>query len=254
MKINICTRIIPANNPRHRVRTRLCLAALCLTGASFQAKGAALSTELDLTPAAVTTLDPYSIAVLGYNTDSGFSTGLTSQLTATFGATQTYPGAGLGGQDVTVISSETIGATMTTDTFTISVPTNFDPAGTMVGGTDPVTLIEMDIGGYNAGTNPINFAGPISSPTYSGSVLYGTNSTASLNPITGAVLGGGGTTLYSREGVNAGGADLSPYNVRSFTFTVTYANPVPEPATWTMMLGALGVLALARCARRTANV
>ncbi|MGI8436646.1 MAG: PEP-CTERM sorting domain-containing protein [Chthoniobacterales bacterium] len=198
-------------------------------------------------PGAVVPADTFNIAIVGFN---AANTGafLVSPLTATFGMTQTFVGAGPGGQTVTVTSSETINGAMTTDTVTISVPTNFVPTGTTIGGT-PVTLLEMDLGGYNAGTNTLDFLTPVTSPTYTGSIQY-SGGTFALNPTPNTVLTNGNMSLKTAEGVNAGGSDLSPLAIRSFTFTATYAT-VPEPSSIALgLIGGTGLLLALTVARR----
>ena len=199
-------------------------------------------------PNLVTPLDTFNICIVGFNT-AGTGAYLVAPLTATFGMTQTFPGAGLGGQTVTVTSSENVGATTTTDTITISVPTNFDPTGTTIGGS-PVTTIEMDLGGYNAGSNTLDFLVPLTSPTYTGSVLY-SGGTLALNPTPNTVLTNSNMSLKTAEAVNAGGGDLAPFAVRSFTFNVTYPTAVPEPASFALFaLGGLGLLIAVQRRRR----
>jgi hypothetical protein len=190
-------------------------------------------------PDLVVPADTFNIAIVGFNSvNSGAY--LVSPLTGTFGLTQTFPGAGLGGQTVTVTSSETFNGLNTVDTVTISVPTNFIPTGTTIGGT-PVTLLEMDLGGYNAGTDTLDFLTPVVGATYTGSLLY-SGGTLTLSPAANTVLTNNNMSLYTAEGVNAGGSNLSPFAIRSFTFTATYPTVVPEPSTFA--LGAFGIGAL----------
>ena len=215
------------------------IASLSLVAAFIAASPARATTN----PSIVVPADTFNIAIVGFNAAmaGGFIVG---PLTATFGITQTFVGAGLGGQTVTVTSSESIGATTTTDTITISVPTNFLPAGTTIGGT-PVTLLEMDLGGYNAGTNTLDFLTPLVSPTYTGSMIF-SGGTFTLNPTPSTVLTNGNMSLKTAEGVNAGGSDLSTFAIRSFTFTATYAN-VPEPTTVALFaIGGVGCLVAAK--------
>ena len=187
-------------------------------------------------PDVVVPLDTFNIAVVGFNAAQAGAF-IVAPLTATFGMTQTFPGAGLGGQTVTVTSSESFSGGNTIDTITISVPTNFLPAGTTIGGT-PVTVLEMDLGGFNAGTNTLDFLTPVTGGAFTGSMLF-SGGTFTLTPT--VQLTNGNMSLAAAEGVNAGGGDLSPFAIRSFTFTATYAT-VPEPSS--VGLGAAGVIAL----------
>jgi hypothetical protein len=193
-------------------------------------------------PSLVTPNDTFNICIVGFNASSAGAY-LVNPLSATFGTTQTFSAAGPGGQTVTVTSSETIGATTTTDTITISVPTNFDPTGTTIGGT-PVTTLEMDLGGYNAGTDTLDFLLPVTSPTYTGSMLYsGGTFSLSGSAVANSVLTNSNMSLKTALGVNAGGADLASFAIRSFTFNVSYANAVPEPGSLALMVvGGLGLL------------
>lgn len=88
-------------------------------------------------PTAVTPGSTFGIAVTGFNfNDPSDGIFLTNVFNPVFGTTQTFTGGGLGG-NVTVSSSQVIGTTTTTDTFTISTPTNFVPAGTTTNGGAP---------------------------------------------------------------------------------------------------------------------
>src|SRR5215207_6383916 len=62
----------------------------------------------------VTPGDPFTIAVTAFTATAGAQA--TAPLTSNFGTTQTFANAGLAGQTVTVMSSESIGATTTTNT------------------------------------------------------------------------------------------------------------------------------------------
>ncbi|MGI8955980.1 MAG: PEP-CTERM sorting domain-containing protein [Chthoniobacterales bacterium] len=225
----------------------LVVAAACLLSISSASAGSLTQTTSQWnigtvpSPDLVTPADTFNICIVGFNS-SNAGAFLVLPLTATFGLTQTFPGAGLGGQTVTVTSSESVGPTMTTDTITISVPTNFDPTGTTIGGL-PVTTLEMDMGGYNAGTNTLDFTLPLTSPTYTGSLLY-SGGTLALNPTPNSVLSNGNMSLATAEGVNAGGSDLAPFAIRSFTFNVSYAS-VPEPTSFVLFaIGGLGLLVM----------
>ena len=196
-------------------------------------------------PAAVTPLDTFNVAAVGFNSN-GSGAFLTAKLDPTFGLTQTFANSALGGQSVTVTSSESIGLSTTTDTITFGVPTNFIPAGTTFNGL-PITTLEFDVGGFNAGTDPLNFIAPIdpSTLTLSGSILYGTNSTIPLTP--GDTLFAGNSAIALSTSINAGGGDLSGFAIRSVTFTATYATTVPEPTTVAgLVIGGVALLARRR--------
>jgi hypothetical protein len=155
---------------------------------------------------------------------------------------------------LTVTSSETIGATNVTDTITISVPTNFAPAGTTVGNpAGVVATMEADLGGYNAGTDTLDFAFP--EPTLAtaanggtgtgvtGSLTY-SGGTLTLSPQGNVVLSNGNMSLEDAEGVQAGGSDLAAFNINSFTFTFSYpVTAVPEPTSMALV----GMFASAGC-------
>ena len=195
-------------------------------------------------PDLVVPADTFQISIAGFNAASAGAF-LVNPIVATFGMTQTFAGAGPGGATVTVTSSETVGVN-TVDSVTISVPTNFVPTGTTVGGT-AVTQLQLDMGRLNAGTNGFNLVLPIASATGTGSILF-SGGTLALTPT--VALTGGGTVLAGSEGVGAGGSDLSTFAVRSFTLTFTYPT-VPEPSTWAL-LGCGSVLLLMSGRRRFA--
>jgi hypothetical protein len=188
--------------------------------------------------------DTFDITVVGFNS-SNVGAYLVSPIDATFGvANATYAVAGPGGATVTISSSESIGPTITTDTFSIGVPVNFDPSGTSIDGS-PITTMEADVGGYNFGTDTVNFNGAIdpSSLSVSGNIVY-SGGTFALSPA--SQLGGGDTTLAMVEGVTAGGSSLDSFDINTFTFSVSYDNivPVPEPGSLAPLgLGGLALLA-----------
>ena len=200
-----------------------------------------------ISPALVTPSSNFSSAVVGYNNSTGNGIFLTATITAPFGVTGTVASGGLGGQTVTVSSNESIGATTTTDTVTISVPTGFDPSGTTFNGSsvNNQTVNEefFQIGEYNGGSTPISLLLPINpaTQTSSGSALY-SGGTLALTATT--TLGATDTTIAENEGVSAGTSDLSTFAVRQFTYAITYATtPVPEPTTGAALLvGGAGVL------------
>ena len=187
-------------------------------------------------PNVVTPGDTFSLALTGFNNSTNSGIFLSATVSPTFGTTTAYTGAALGGQTLTVASTETIGATVTTDTVVVSVPTNFIPTGTTFNtsavNNQTVNFIELDLGLGNGGTNPINFLLPIdpTTNTSSGSLLFNGTSTLALRP--GLTFGTGGTSVSAFEAVSNGTGDLAPLALRQFTLTVNYATtPVPEPAT-----------------------
>ena len=195
-------------------------------------------------PSVVTPADTFNIAVGGFNSTSGSGEFLTSQLTATFtgtGVAQTFTSAAFNNQTVSVFTTQTIGATTTTDSISLSVPTNFIPAGTTAPDGSVINDIELDMGELNAGTNTLDFATAITStPTYTGSILY-SGGTLTFSPT--PTLTNGNASLAYFEGINTTAtAGLSQFAITRFNFSITYAN-VPEPSTW-----ALSILGLAGCA------
>ena len=192
-------------------------------------------------PSLVTPNDTFSYDILGYNTASGTGYFLTNNNIATFGATTTFTGDGIDGQDITVASSEAIGATTTTDTFTISTPTNFINETSVNGLT--ITGLEFDLGNANSGSDPVNLLLPVASYTAIGKSIYNTNSSITLTP--GTTLGTGNTSYSAVEGLQAGTTAITGFKVHSFTYAITYSNvPVaaPEPSAWAgLVIGSLGL-------------
>ena len=128
----------------------------------------------------------------------------------------------------------------------ISVPTNFLPAGTNIGGMAVTTLL-MQFGGFNAGTNTLDFQNPLIAAMFSGTVTFGANQMLALSPTT--QLSNGNRSLAASEGVAAGGADLSPFAVRGFSFSAQFAAPVAAPETgetYLLLGGTVAVLLLLR--------
>lgn len=202
-------------------------------GWSIAAALTALATMGSNAHAQVVPASTFDIAVVGFNSTNSGSF-LTASVDAVFGTTQTFTGVAKGGQTLTVTSSETIGATNVTDTVTISVPTNFAPTGTTVGSpAGPVTSMEADFGGYNAGTDTLDFAFPepsLATSGVTGQMLFSGGMTFALSPQGNVQLSNGNMSLEDAEGVGAGGSDLAAFAINSFSFTFTYpVTAVPEP-------------------------
>jgi hypothetical protein len=201
--------------------------------------------QLGVTNAAVKSGDTFGIAVVGFN-NTGSGSYLTALLDPVFGTTTTYTGDALNGQVLTVTASESVSGGTTTDLITISVPTNFDPTGTVVGSpSGPVTSMEADLGAYNAGTDTLDFSSNISSATLTGSMTYSGGNFV-LNDAGSAVFTNGGTSFGTAEGVNAGGADLAAFGIHAFNFSISYPTPVPEPVAGGTLLTLAGASVLRR--------
>lgn len=189
--------------------------------------------------------DTFNIAITGAN-NGNQGAFVVSPLTATFGATQMFAGAAPGNQTVTVSSSQSLNAGFITATIMISVPTNFLPAGSNIGGM-PVTQLVMQFGGFNAGMNRLDFQNPLTAATFSGFLTFGANQMFVLNPTT--QLSNGNQSLAGFEGVNGNGADLSPLAIRAFSFSARFAAPVATPETgetYLLLGGSVAVLLLLR--------
>jgi len=189
--------------------------------------------------------DTFTFSIAGFNSASGTGYILGSGLIATFGQTQTFAAAGYNGQAYTISSYEVVGATTTTDYFKISTPVNFLTSTTVNGTT--ITALQFDIGTANSGVgvatgaDVVNFTSAITSYTSTGNIVYGTaNTVFALTP--NVTLTNGGLSFTAAEGVNTGTSAITGVAIHEFNFSITYANPVPEPETWAMMLGGLGVM------------
>ncbi len=210
---------------------RIAAAAALLCGAS-----ATKAANLNLST--VTPLDGFSFDIVGSNSTSGMGYVLGPVETALFGVTTTYTGAGIDGQNYAVTSSETTANSKVTDTITVSTPTNFINEATYNGIT--ITALTLNIGTPNT----LDFTSALTGVTASGSGLYSTATTLTLTPQT--TLSNGATSLSATEGINSGTTAITGFNVRSFTYVISYA--VPEPSTWAMM--GLGLVAGAVVIRR----
>ena len=203
--------------------------------------------------------DTFTFDYAGFNTASGVGYILGGS-TATFGTPLTLATGGVNGQSLTLTSAETVNGTTTTDTFTLTTPTNFITT-TTVNGTK-ITSLQFDIGDANSGVIPgapdtVDYALPVTGNTQTGNILYGTTNTSfTLTPTT--TLTNGGQSLAAVEGVNDGTTAISTLAVHSFTYSVTYNTipiPAPEPSTYAFVgAGALllGMATVRRNRRQTA--
>jgi hypothetical protein len=189
----------------------------------------------------------FSICVVGFSTSNGGSY-LTTPVTLAVGGTSTFSSDALGSQILTVASSEVDNGATTTDNFTISVPSNFCPTGTLVGSPgSPCTEMEADIGGYNAGADPVQFSSNVSTATVTGGLLYSGGALA-LDPAANDQFTNGGMSWDTAEGVSAGGSNLAPFAINQFNFSIVYpASPVPEPTSAALLVpAALAALLMRR--------
>ena len=213
------------------------------------AAAAALLTSTSAARAVVTVPEPSIIApgdtftfdIAGFNTTSGTGYILGSDLTATFGTTQTFTAAGYNGQDYTITSSEAIGATTAVDTITVTTPTNFLTTTTVNGTT--ITDLQFDLGDSNSGSNPLNYLTAVTGATSTGYMVYGSANTQFNLTSTPTVITS--TSLSDVEGVSTGTTAISGFAIHQFTLTISYPSlaAAPEPSTW-----ALSVLGLVGCA------
>jgi PEP-CTERM motif len=197
----------------------------------------------------------FDIAVTGFNSGQTAGIFLATPVDLPFGTTQTFNNSALGGQVLTVSSSEVVGATNITDTITISVPTNFIPAGTVSTGTTPVQVAFAELGGGNAGTDLLKFQTPLPAGYANNTSLVYSGGTLSLgNQATGNdQLSNGNMSLSSAAGVSAGGTDLSGFDINEFQFQIVYPIPaVPEPSSL-VLLGVGGLIPMLRRRRAIAN-
>jgi hypothetical protein len=164
----------------------------------------------------------------------------------TTGNTNTYNGAGVDGQTITLKTTETVNAVAgtTTDTFTVSTPTNF-LTDSVINGTT-ITALQFDLGDSNSGSPAVSVVGNISSYTATGSMggIYMGMTYSNSLPLITTYISNGGSSYGSAEGVSTGstGNPVSGDGVNSFTYSITYSTTVPEPSTWAMLgLGVAGV-------------
>ena len=195
--------------------------------------------------------DTFTFDYAGFNSTSG--TGyILGGSTATFGTPLTLATGGVNGQSLTLTSTETVNGATTTDTFTLTTPTNFITTTTVNGTT--ITALQFDIGNANSGVIPgapdtVDYALPVTGNTQTGGIIYNTSSTFALTPTT--TLTNGGQSLAAVEGVNDGTTAISSLKVHSFTYSVTYntlPTAAPEPSAF--VLGGIGLLGAVGFARR----
>ena len=207
-------------------------------------------------PSIVTPDDTFNISVAGFSSTDNSGVYLVTPITATFNGlgtlgAQTFGGYALGGQNVTVTTTEAISDGNITDSIFLSVPTNFIPAGTTTNTGAVINEIELDMGNYNAGTNTLDFTPAITgTPTYTYSTQFAVSNTVGI--FNHATLTNGNTSLYYYEGnstTNPGG--FSQFAPSAFGFSMTYA--VPEPSTYALCaLGLAGGATVLLRRRRTA--
>ena len=214
------------------------LAAALLAGTSAAQAGNPAA------PLVVVPLSTFTFDVSGFNSAGTTGYLLTPDETTTFGTTQTYTAAGINGQNITITSSETVGVSTTTDTFTVSTPTSFLTTSKVNNTT--IAEIQFDIGDANAGGGTVNFAAPVPAGyTDSAYLLYEGTTTFSYTPATSVnVFTNNNESLAVGEGVNFGSA-ISAYSPNTLSYSLTYATvplAAPEPSTY--VTAALGALAL----------
>lgn len=202
-------------------------------------------------PDAVLSGSTFDVAVDGYDTtnlgngmgfalnDAGY---LIGPFTPTFGQTLTIPDATSDGETATITSSETIGATTTTDTVTVSVPTRFVPVGTTFSDGDIINEEDLEIG-FDTSSDGLTFASPVTGGiTATGTANYEVGGLSEQFTFSAGdvytELDPTDTILAADEGIETftddtdeTAADLTSYNISSFSFAFTYPNPsVPEPS------------------------
>jgi hypothetical protein len=201
----------------------------------------AVSTDLSLPqiqPNLVTPGDTFSFDIVVFNNTTATAAYAVSPIDTTFGTTTTYTGVGLGGSNVTITSAETVGITTTTDTFTVSTPSNFAPTGYKIG-TAAIQGVEFDIDQDTTFADPVNTLTPITGYTASGTATYLTSDIFTESP----VVTGTSTAYGQYEGIGVGSGSINADKVSAFTFTLSYPTlAVPEPSTYAA--AAVGALAL----------
>ena len=227
----------------HMKKITFFIGAAALLALSPAVQAHSVTTRNGVAPEAVALGDTFSFDISGFNNAGTVGYLLTPDETATFGATTTFTAAGINSQNISITSSETTSGTQTTDTFTVSTPTNFLTT-TTVNGTK-ITQLQLDLGDANSGSNTVDYALPITNNTQTGNILYGTaNTSFTLTP--GVTLTNNNQSLAAVEGVSDGTTAISTLAVHSFTFSITYdtiSAAVPESAEFGTIGGILMLLA-----------
>ena len=203
---------------------------------AVQAKSVTLGNTV--APHVVTPGDTFSFDLVGYNNTAGVAAYAVAPQDVTFGGTTTLTGVGLGGSNVTVTSSETIGVTSTTDTFTVSTTSNFVPTGYKISGYT-IKGLEFDIDQDTTYADPVNVVTPITSYTSSGSCSYSGTPNFALSPQTTLLNSGSAYQMY--EAISAGSGSINSLAVTSFTYSITYPT-VPEASSFGVIGGILLLL------------
>ncbi len=201
--------------------------------------------------------DTFSIEVVGYNTaNPGANIYLIYPLvTPAFGTTQNYANDALGGQTLTVISNESTAGGITTDFISLSVPTNFVPAGTLDNAGNTLNAIQFAFGNYfiPAGYtgNPLDLSTAAAGPNATQAVVFKISGvTVSSSALATVTPSNGNTALSAFGQTTTAGTDISNNQVTGLSFTITYA-AVPEPSTvGAMLLGAAGLIGFMVVRRR----
>ena len=234
-------------------RTRqglLCLTTLVgLAGLAAAPSAHAVTT---LEPASVVLGDTFSFEVIGYNTNNpGANIYLTNQfLTPTFGTISAYGNSALNGQTLVVNSNEFVNGNVTTDFVSLSVPSNFVPAGTKDNAGNTLNAIQFSLGIGFGGTNALDVNPAILAYNATGAVTFnafGVN-TSNAVPLNSTLSNGNQSfSAFGTVFATPLTADISNNQVTSFSFTLTYTS-VPEPSTYAAV--ALGVAGLFLVMRR----
>lgn len=168
---------------------------------------ALLTSSAAVSPGAVVPGDTFSLDLYAGGPDSDgnkVSYNVIPNQDVVFGTTNTYADLGFNGQDVTISSSEVIGATTTNDTITISTPVTFVTTDTYQGITISVMTFRICD----------DFTG--------GDVLSLQRFTGILD-LEGSITYSGGTLPLFPEFML--GQDLQSFTAHEFIFTSSDLNP-----------------------------